>query len=110
QSKILILGVAYKKNVGDIRESPSITIIELISSLDGLVSYSDPYVNEISELKDFKGPLKSTMLTKEILKESDCVVLTADHDDFDYDQILELSSLIVDTRGKFPKNEKVKLA
>ena len=110
QSKILILGVAYKKNVGDIRESPSITIIELISSLGGLVSYSDPYVDEINELKDFKEPLKSKRLTKEILKESDCVVLTADHDDFDYDQILEISSLIVDTRGKFPKNEKVKLA
>ena len=110
QSKILILGVAYKKNVGDIRESPSITIIELLLSLGGLVSYSDPYVEEINDLKGIKGPLKSKKLTKQILQESDCVVLTADHDDFDYDQILEISSLIVDTRGKFQKNKKVKLA
>ena len=63
-----------------------------------------------NDLKGFKGPLKSKKLTKQILQESDCVILTADHDDFDYDQILEISSLIVDTRGKFPKNKKVKLA
>ena len=74
------------------------------------MSYSDPYVEEINDLKGFKGPLKSKKLTKQILQESDCVILTADHDDFDYDQILEISSLIVDTRGKFPKNKKVKLA
>lgn len=106
-SKILVLGAAYKKNVGDIRESPSIRIIELLSSMGSKVSFSDPYVEQLHDIEHHKSVLKSKKLSIKNLRKFDCVVLATDHDEFNYDDILKNSSLIIDTRGKFPKRRKV---
>ena len=106
-SRILILGVAYKKNVSDIRESPSITIIEKLISLHANVSYSDEYVEHISGLKNLTKPLKSKVISPKLLQNSDCVLLATDHDNFDYKLIQKHSKLIIDTRGKFKKSNKI---
>jgi UDP-N-acetyl-D-glucosamine dehydrogenase len=107
KSKILILGVAYKKNVSDIRESPSITIIEKLMALNANVSYSDEYVNSIKDLENTKKLLKSKVVTSKLLHSFDCVLLATDHDNFDYELIEKHSKLIIDTRGKFKKSRKI---
>jgi UDP-N-acetyl-D-glucosamine dehydrogenase len=107
KSKILILGVAYKKNVSDIRESPSITIIEKLMALNANVSYSDEYVSSINDLENTKKPLKSKVITSKLLQSLDCVLLATDHDNFDYELIKKHSKLIIDTRGKFKKSRKI---
>ena len=106
-SRILILGVAYKKNVSDIRESPSITIIEKLISLNANVSYSDEYVKQISDLENSNKPLKSKNISPKLLQSFDCVLLATDHDNFDYELIKKHSKLIIDTRGIFQKSRKV---
>ena len=107
-ANILILGIAYKKNVDDMRESPSVEIMEKLRKRGAVVSYSDPHVEVFPAMRSHKFDLKSIEITSGNLKEYDCVVLTTDHDKFDYDTILKYSNLIVDTRGKFKeKSEKV---
>lgn len=95
-AKILILGVAYKKNVSDCRESPAFEIIHELNHKGAKVTYNDPFVLSFKEngLK-----LKSVKLTPEVLKASDCVVIVTDHDKYDYDFIVKNASLIVDTRN-----------
>ena len=107
KSKILVLGAAYKKNIGDIRESPSIKIIQLLSAMGGDVSYSDPYVKELKKSDLIKKTLKSKQLSSKFLSKLDCIVIATDHDSFDYEEILEFSNLIIDTRNKLPKHKKV---
>ena len=107
KSKILVLGVAYKKNVSDVRESPSITIIEKLLALNANVSYSDEYVEQIFNIKNSNKHLKSKVISSKLLQSVDCVLLCTDHDNFDYKLIQKYSKLIVDTRGKFPKSRKV---
>ncbi len=93
---ILVLGVSYKKNVSDPRESPAADIIQLLVEKGANVSYSDPYVPEFS----FEGTtLKSVDLTRETLVSSDCVVIITDHDAFDYMFVIENSRIVVDTRN-----------
>jgi UDP-N-acetyl-D-glucosamine dehydrogenase len=106
-SKILILGVAYKKNVSDIRESPSIRIIEKLISLNANISYSDEYVEQITELAGLNKPLKSKVISPKLLQSCDCILLTTDHDNFDYELIQRHSKMIIDTRGKFKKSKKI---
>ena len=104
-AKILILGVAYKKNVSDCRESPAFEIIHGLSQKGAVVSYNDPYV---SSLHENSLKLKSVKLTPEVLKKSDCVVIVTDHDKYDYDFIVKNASLVVDTRNAIKvKNSKV---
>jgi len=95
-SKILILGVAYKKNVNDIRESPALDIINILTEKGAKVSYSDPYV---PQLKEENYELLSQELSEELLKNADCVVIVTNHDRFDYQWIVDSTSLIVDTRN-----------
>jgi len=102
-SKILILGLAYKKNIGDCRESPSITIIQMLSNKGANVEYSDPYHPRFPSLRQFGFVIKSVPVTKEKLNSFDLVILATDHDDFDL--IEKESSIILDTRGKL-KNYK----
>ena len=108
-SKILVLGIAYKKNVDDMRESPSVEVMDRLHKLGAVVSYSDPHVPKFPHIPGHHYfDLKSEALTPETVAQYDCVVLTTDHDKFDYDMITEHAKLIVDTRGKFPvKNPKV---
>lgn len=100
-SKILILGLAYKKNVDDTRESPAVEIMHLLQEKGAHVEYSDPYVPVFPRKRDYHFDLKSVPLTEESIKSFDCVILATDHDEFDYDLLALHAKLIVDTRGKF---------
>ncbi|MEM0354398.1 MAG: nucleotide sugar dehydrogenase [candidate division WOR-3 bacterium] len=104
-SRILILGVAYKKDVNDVRESPAIDIISLLADKGAIVYYFDPYVPRI-KVGEFE--VESIELTADILKESDLVILVTDHSVFDYDFIYKHSNLIFDTKNAF-KNYKEKV-
>jgi UDP-N-acetyl-D-glucosamine dehydrogenase len=100
-SKILVLGIAYKKNVDDMRESPSLELMEILSKKGAHIEYSDPHVPNFPRMRRHHFELKNLALTAETLKGFDCVLLSTDHDDFDYELIRKHSSLIVDTRGRF---------
>jgi len=102
-SRILILGIAYKKNVDDVRESPSVEIMEQLRNRGALVSYCDPYFPEFPPMRQHSFDLHSQPLTRETLRQHDCVVIATDHDLFDYDLIIKESALVVDTRGRFPE-------
>ncbi len=106
-SKILILGLAYKKNIDDLRESPSLCIMSLLRENGSLIDYSDPYFPVFPKLRNHSCNLKSIELNSRNLKEYDLVILATDHDLFDYEEIYEYSKLIIDTRGKYEKCEKV---
>lgn len=100
-SKILVLGIAYKKNVDDMRESPSVEIMELIESKGGAVSYSDPHVPVFPKMREHNFNLSSVDLTPENISSYDAVILATDHDKFNYKNILEHANLIIDSRGKY---------
>ncbi|MFC1965241.1 nucleotide sugar dehydrogenase, partial [Chloroflexota bacterium] len=95
-ANLLILGVAYKKDVSDIRESPSIKLIQLLLEKGAKISYNDPYVDSCQILGN---TLNCVNLTKECLSSADCVIITTDHSDYDYQYIVDNSSLVFDTRG-----------
>lgn len=100
-SKVLILGIAYKKNVDDMRESPSVEIMELLQAKGCVVAYSDPHVPVFPKMREHHFNLSSEVLTSESLSSFDAVVLATDHDKFDYELIKESSRIIVDSRGKY---------
>ena len=103
RSRILIIGLAYKKNVPDIRESPSLRLIELIEEWGGKAEFHDPHVTEIPTTREhmaIKGR-RSVELTEAALKEFDAVVVATDHDAIDYQVIADHALLIVDTRNVF---------
>ncbi len=97
-SKILCLGVAYKKNVSDTRESPGLEVMKLLKQSGAYVEYSDPYVPSIKE--DGLG-CTSVTITENLLKSNDCVVLLTDHKDFDYEFVARHARIILDTRNAF---------
>ena len=103
-SKVLVLGIAYKKNVDDMRESPSVEVMELLRGFGAEISYSDPHVPVFPKMREHKFDLKSVPLTAESIASYDCVVLTTDHDKFDYGLLKQHAKLIVDTRGKYSGN------
>jgi len=100
-SRVLVLGLAYKKNVGDTRESPSVEIMDLLRERGAELSYSDPYVPVFPKMREHHYDLQSVKITPESLAFYDAVVIATDHDAFDYKVLLENSSLIVDTRGRY---------
>jgi UDP-N-acetyl-D-glucosamine dehydrogenase len=100
-SKILVLGIAYKKNVDDMRESPSVEIMELLKYRGAQIDYSDPHVLEFPKMRNHSFDLKSVNLTPDTLKSYDAVILATDHEKFDYDLILNNAKIIIDTRGKY---------
>lgn len=100
-SKILVLGIAYKKNVDDMRESPSVEIMELIQAKGAKVAYSDPHVPKFPKMREHSFNLASVELTADNLSSFDAVVLATDHDRFNYDAIYEHANLIIDSRGKY---------
>lgn len=103
RSRILIIGLAYKKNVPDIRESPSLRLIELIEEWGGKAEFHDPHVTEIPTTREhmaIKGR-RSVELTEAALKDFDAVVVATDHDAIDYQAIADHAPLIVDTRNVF---------
>jgi len=100
-SRILILGIAYKKNVDDVRESPAAAIMELLRDRGAILSYSDPFIPRFPKMREHQFDLASTPLAAETLARQDCVVLVTDHDAFDFDFIVTNARLIVDTRGRY---------
>ena len=106
-SKILVLGLAYKKNVDDTRESPSLEIMEFLLKKGADVQYSDPYLPFAPKTRKFDFDLKSVELTKENIAAFDLILLATDHEAFDYDFINKEAKIIVDTRGIFKKSDKV---
>ncbi|MEA2085235.1 MAG: nucleotide sugar dehydrogenase [Thermodesulfobacteriota bacterium] len=101
-SKILLLGIAYKKDVDDPRESPSFKLMELLISKGAEVIYNDPYIPEIKPSRHYSFEMNSTPLTEESLASVDCVLVATDHTAYDYDFIFEHARLIVDTRNVYP--------
>jgi len=100
-SRILILRIAYKKNVDDMRESPSVEIMEQLQEHGAKVEYSDMYVPVFPKMRRYSFDLKSVDLTKESIESYNCIVLATNHDDFDYETIAHYAKLIVDTRGVY---------
>ena len=100
-SRILVLGIAYKKNVDDMRESPSVEIMEQLQEHGALIDYSDPYVPVFPKMRRYSFDLKTIELTKENIQSYDCIIVATNHDDFDYPTIAKHAKLIVDTRGVY---------
>jgi UDP-N-acetyl-D-glucosamine dehydrogenase len=102
-SRILVLGIAYKKNIGDMRESPAVEIMEILSGHGAQLAYCDPHVPVFPPMRRHHFELSSVVLTSEELASHDCVLLATDHDLFDYPLIASSARLIVDTRGRFAR-------
>lgn len=100
-SKILVLGIAYKRDVDDMRESPSIEIMELLQAKGATVSYSDPHVPVFPAMRAHHFDLHSVVLSETVISQYDCVVLATAHRAFDYAMIARHAKLIIDTRGAF---------
>jgi UDP-N-acetyl-D-glucosamine dehydrogenase len=100
-SKVLVLGLAYKKNVDDMRESPSVVLMEKLREAGAEVSYSDPHIPCFPEMREHSFDLSSVDLSAGSISDYDCILLATDHDSFDYSLIAERASLIVDTRGRY---------
>jgi UDP-N-acetyl-D-glucosamine dehydrogenase len=98
-SRVCVLGVAYKKDVDDPRESPAFEIIEKLQARGAVVTYSDPHVLALPRMRRHSVRLESQPLTAEFLARQDCVLLVTDHSAFDYDFIVRHSRLLVDTRN-----------
>lgn len=96
-SKVLVLGVAYKKDIDDLRESPALTIIELLQKEGAQVSYNDPFFAEVGRGRKYDLQMKCTPLDN--LGSFDCVLIVTDHSDYDYKRIVKESKLVVDTRN-----------
>ena len=102
-SRILLLGVAYKRDIDDVRESPALSIIDRLRAKGAEVHYHDPFVKQIrfddAHTEGGGDPLASEPLTDEALSAADCIVIVTDHSDIDYSRVCRLAPLIVDTRN-----------
>lgn len=96
-SRILVLGIAYKKDIDDLRESPSLKLIELLQEQGAQVEYNDPYFEKLHRMRKYNFPLQSVSLDN--LGDYDCVVIATDHTSYDYPRIVRESKLVADTRN-----------
>ena len=116
-SRVLLLGVAYKKDIDDVRESPALSIIDRLRAKGADVRYHDPFIEELrfddAHTESSGEPLKSVPLTDEELKRADCLIIVTDHSGIDYKRVCSLASLIVDTRnalnGELRKNSSARI-
>lgn len=106
-AQILLLGLSYKKNVNDTRESPAVAIMAQLEAEGAIVSYSDPFVPSFPQLRRYDSDAVSTELTAASVSAADAVVLVTDHDAFDRELIAENARLLIDTRGVFRDNASV---
>ena len=108
KSKILLLGMSYKQNIDDLRESASISLLsELLKENIKNIDWSDPHISNRIKLEKFNYEKKGIVLNSKNLRLFDLVILMTDHKKFDYDMILKNSKLIIDCRGKFETSNKV---
>ena len=98
-SRILLLGITYKRDVSDLRESPALKILELLRAKGAIVSYNDPFVTEYPSHSVSREVFRSVPLEKDILSEMDCVLITTDHSSYDYQWIVDTAHLVLDTRN-----------
>ena len=103
-SHILVLGVAYKKNIDDVRESPGVKILQILQDRGAVVCYSDPYVPILRRMREHDLKLASMDLGAGLLSQMDCIIVATDHDAFDYASIQTHAKLIIDTRGRYRRN------
>lgn len=103
-AKILLLGAAYKKDIDDMRESPSLRLIELLEREGAVVDFNDPYVPKLYKMRKYHYTMESVELSAENLSKYDLVILSTDHSDYDYQFIADNSKLILDTRNAFEKH------
>jgi len=110
-AKILILGAAYKKDIDDMRESPTLKLIEILDSKGAKVDYNDPYIPVMPKVRKYRFEMISVELTPENLKQYDAIIISTDHTDYDYEDILEHTQLVIDTRNatRHVKNNREKI-
>ena len=102
----MFIGIAYKKNVNDVRESPAIKLLNLLFKNKAIVSYHDPYINEFEFLHLEKSFQKSIEIKPKNISNHDLIIITTDHDNIDYKLILKHAKLILDLRGRYSQNFK----
>jgi UDP-N-acetyl-D-glucosamine dehydrogenase len=100
-SRVLVLGIAYKKDVEDMRESPSVELMEILRDKGAIVDYSDPHVPVFPRMREHRFDLRSVELTPQRIASYDIVLLATAHSAFDYDLVRQYATLIVDTRGVY---------
>jgi len=98
-SKVLVLGLAYKKDIDDVRESPSLALIKLLNEKGARVDYNDPYCPRTHKMREYDLKMKSKALTAAMLKRYDAVLISTDHSVYDYQFIVDNAQLVVDTRN-----------
>jgi UDP-N-acetyl-D-glucosamine dehydrogenase len=99
-SKLLVLGVAYKKDVDDLRESPTLKIMEILQKRGASFDYNDPYFPQLHKMRHYDySHMKSVPLSPATLATYDAVIIATDHSSYDYAQIVDSSKLVVDTRN-----------
>jgi len=102
-SKVLILGMAYKRDIDDVRESPAIDVMKLLERRGAKVEYHDPYIPEVRDHGHGEPTATSVPLTDDRIKKADVVVIVTDHTCFDYAKVVKLAKLVVDTRNATKK-------
>ena len=100
-AKILMLGIAYKKNVDDMRESPAVELMELLQEKGAIVEYTDPHVSVFPKMREHHFDLQSVVITPEAIKAYDALLLATDHSQFHYAMLQQNAKLIIDTRGVY---------
>ena len=105
-ARVLVLGIAYKPNIDDIRESPAAAIIERLQAGGAEVSYHDPHVPTFPPMRKYAFDLRSVPLDEKTLRDHDCVLIVTDHDAVDYDLIGKHATLVVDSRNAMARVEK----
>lgn len=100
-SKVLVVGISYKKNVDDMRESPSVELMEILRHKHAQVDFSDYFFTKFPKMREHSFDLSSIPLTPENIRKYDCVLIATNHDKFDYPMIKEHAQMIVDTRGVY---------
>jgi UDP-N-acetyl-D-glucosamine dehydrogenase len=102
-ARVLVLGVAYKRDIDDVRESPALSIIDRLRSKGCEVSYHDPFVHQISfddaHTEGGGEPLSSVDFTDEEIRAADCLIIVTDHSQIDYQRVVNLAPLVIDTRN-----------
>jgi UDP-N-acetyl-D-glucosamine dehydrogenase len=107
-SKVLILGAAYKKDIDDVRESPTLKLIEILEDKGAKVDYNDPYIPKMPHVRKYRYEMKSVPLTPANLKKYDVVLISTDHSCYDYQKIATHAKLVIDTRNAMKDVKKTK--